>query len=65
MHYVDSNDWKSAVNMYRAHELWDDAIRVGVCVCVCVCDMYRAHELWDDAIRVGLRQPLAYYSIKP
>jgi intraflagellar transport protein 172 len=27
-HYVDSNDWKSAVNMYRAHDLWDDAIRV-------------------------------------
>jgi len=27
-HYVDGNDWKSAVNMYRAHDMWDDAIRV-------------------------------------
>merc|ERR1719440_1330833 len=27
-HYIDANEWKSAVNMYRSHDLWDDAIRV-------------------------------------
>jgi len=27
-HYVEANDWGSAVNMYRANDLWDDAIRV-------------------------------------
>ena len=48
-HYVCAEDWKSAVNMYRGREMWDDAHRVAkahggnnaaqqVCVCVCVCD---------------------------
>eukprot|EP01035_Chromulina_nebulosa_P019403 gene19403-25277_t len=27
-HYVEANEWQSAVNMYRTNELWDDAIRV-------------------------------------
>jgi len=27
-HYVEASDWGSAVNMYRANDLWDDAIRV-------------------------------------
>jgi len=27
-HYVEAQDWGSAVNMYRANDLWDDAIRV-------------------------------------
>ena len=27
-HYVEANDWGSAVNMYRANDLWDEAIRV-------------------------------------
>jgi intraflagellar transport protein 172 len=27
-HYVEAQEWQSAVNMYRSHELWDDAIRV-------------------------------------
>jgi len=27
-HYVHASDWKSAINMYRANDLWDDAIRV-------------------------------------
>ena len=27
-HFVEATDWKSAVNMYRAHDMWDDAIRV-------------------------------------
>ncbi|XP_019854623.1 PREDICTED: intraflagellar transport protein 172 homolog isoform X2 [Amphimedon queenslandica] len=27
-HYVQGNEWKSAVNMYRTHSLWDDAYRV-------------------------------------
>ena len=27
-HYVEAQDWGSAVNMYRANELWDDAVRV-------------------------------------
>lgn len=27
-HYIESGDWQSAVNMYRANDMWDDAIRV-------------------------------------
>lgn len=27
-YYARASDWKSAVNMYRANDLWDDAIRV-------------------------------------
>ena len=27
-HYVEASDWGSAVNMYRANDLWDDAVRV-------------------------------------
>ena len=27
-HYVEANDWGSAVNMYRANDLWDEAVRV-------------------------------------
>lgn len=27
-HYVEGNEWQSAVNMYRSNDLWDDAIRV-------------------------------------
>lgn len=27
-HYVEAQEWHSAVNMYRSNELWDDAIRV-------------------------------------
>ncbi len=27
-HFVEAKDWKAAVNMYRAKNLWDDAYRV-------------------------------------
>lgn len=27
-HYVSGDDWKSAVNMYRGKDMWDDAYRV-------------------------------------
>ncbi len=27
-HYVEAQEWHSAVNMYRSNEMWDDAIRV-------------------------------------
>ena len=27
-HYVEAQEWHSAVNMYRSSEMWDDAIRV-------------------------------------
>jgi hypothetical protein len=27
-HFIEAQDWKMAVNMYRAHDMWDDAIRV-------------------------------------
>ena len=27
-HFVQGNEWKLAVNMYRTHGLWDDAYRV-------------------------------------
>jgi intraflagellar transport protein 172 len=27
-HYVEAQEWHSAVNMYRSNELWDDAFRV-------------------------------------
>ena len=26
---MEAKDWKAAVNMYRAKDLWDDAYRVG------------------------------------
>ena len=29
-HFVQGEDWKAAVNMYRSRELWDDAYRVRV-----------------------------------
>ena len=37
-HYVEGNEWQSAVNMYRTNDMWDDAIRVakfygGVAAC--------------------------------
>lgn len=27
-HYVEAKDWKGAVQMYRANEMWDQALRV-------------------------------------
>jgi intraflagellar transport protein 172 len=27
-HYIDGGDWKSAVNMYRVNEMWEEALRV-------------------------------------
>jgi intraflagellar transport protein 172 len=27
-HYCEAQDWQSAVNMYRANDMWDEAIRV-------------------------------------
>ena len=27
-HYLDANDWKGAVGMFRAQGMWDDALRV-------------------------------------
>jgi intraflagellar transport protein 172 len=27
-HYIDGGDWKAAVSMYRAHDLWEEALRV-------------------------------------
>ena len=27
-HYVEAQEWHSAVNMYRSNEMWDDAFRV-------------------------------------
>ena len=27
-HFVEATDWGAAVNMYRANELWDEAVRV-------------------------------------
>jgi intraflagellar transport protein 172 len=27
-HYVEAQEWHSAVNMYRSNDLWDDAIRI-------------------------------------
>ncbi|XP_012943117.1 intraflagellar transport protein 172 homolog isoform X1 [Aplysia californica] len=27
-HYVEAGDWKAAVNMYRAQDMWDEAYRV-------------------------------------
>lgn len=29
-YYCESGDWKAAVNMYRAQDMWDEAHRVGV-----------------------------------
>ncbi|XP_077991845.1 intraflagellar transport protein 172 homolog [Glandiceps talaboti] len=28
LHYTEADDWKAAVNMYRAHDMWDEAYRV-------------------------------------
>ena len=27
-HFVEAGDWKAVVNMYRSHDLWDEAYRV-------------------------------------
>ena len=27
-HYLEAKDWKSAVNMYRGNDNWEDAYRV-------------------------------------
>jgi intraflagellar transport protein 172 len=27
-HFCDAKDWKGAVQMYRANDMWDDALRV-------------------------------------
>jgi intraflagellar transport protein 172 len=27
-HYIEGGAWHTAVEMYRAHELWEDALRV-------------------------------------
>ena len=28
-YYIESGDWKAAVNMYRSQDMWDEAHRVG------------------------------------
>ena len=28
-HYIEAKDWKAAINMYRANDIWEDAYRVG------------------------------------
>ena len=28
-HFVEGGDWKAAINMHRAKNMWDDAYRVG------------------------------------
>lgn len=28
LHYLEANDWSSCAEMYKNHELWDDAMRV-------------------------------------
>ncbi len=28
-HYLESKDWKGAVNMYRNNDMWEEAYRVG------------------------------------
>lgn len=28
MYYVNANDWKTAVNMYRKADMWEEAHRV-------------------------------------
>ena len=32
-HFVDGGDWKAAVNMHRAKNMWDDAYRVSLKTC--------------------------------
>lgn len=27
-HYIESNAWNYAVDMYRAHDMWEEALRV-------------------------------------
>jgi intraflagellar transport protein 172 len=27
-HYIESTAWNFAVDMYRAHDMWEDALRV-------------------------------------
>ena len=27
-HYIEGGAWQIAVDMYRAHEIWEDALRV-------------------------------------
>ncbi|XP_070555163.1 intraflagellar transport protein 172 homolog [Ptychodera flava] len=27
-HYTEAGDWKAAVNMYRAHDMWDESYRI-------------------------------------
>ena len=27
-HYINGGDWKTAVNMYRLADMWDDSFRV-------------------------------------
>jgi len=28
-HFIEAGDWKSAVNMYRSQDMWEEAYRVG------------------------------------
>lgn len=48
-----AEDWKSAVNMYRAREMWDDAYRVA-----------KAHGGSNAAQQVGQgAEPLAQHAV--
>ena len=29
-HYIEGNSWAYAVDMYRAHDLWDEAVGLSV-----------------------------------
>ena len=29
-HFLEAKDWKGAVNMYRNHDMWEEAYRVSV-----------------------------------
>ena len=35
-HFVEGGDWKAAVNMHRAKNMWDDAYRVSITALQCI-----------------------------
>lgn len=35
-HYLEGQDWKAAVNMYRVNDMWEEAYRVRVCAQDCL-----------------------------
>ena len=58
-HYIDAGDWKAAVNMYRAQDMWDAAYRVNIHIP----HSYKSQDMSDAAYRVNIHTEYSTLSV--